>query len=123
MRIFVVEDHPDTLQYFTLYLESLGHEVCSAGSISGALAQIPGSGCDVLISDVGLQDGTGWELLERLRHQGMTHPPYAIAMSGFGRQVDRLRSEAAGFRHHLLKPFDPEKFEALLDEAARELRG
>ena len=83
-----------------------------------ALAAIPGAECDVLISDVGLPDGNGWELLRRL---GSERPRYAVAMSGFGMASDRERSLAAGYRHHLLKPVEPNQLEHLLDEAATEM--
>jgi CheY-like chemotaxis protein len=120
LRIFLVEDHPDTMEYFTLYLESLGHTVEHTDTIAEALQRIPLSGCDVLISDVGLKDGTGWDLMSRLRDSGQPYPRYAIAMSGFGRDADRRRSIAAGFRHHVVKPFDPDRLESLLAEAGRD---
>ena len=104
-----------------MYLESLGHTVVHATRMKEALATVPEAGCDVLISDVGLTDGDGWELLRRLRDSGLPHPRYAIAMSGFGMNADRARSEAAGYRHHLIKPFDPEDLDGMLVEAAREL--
>ena len=121
LRIFVVENHPDTLKYLRMYLEDMGHTVCDATCVAEALASVPAAACDVLISDVGLSDGDGWELLRRLRDGGLPHPRYAIAMSGFGRNADRVRSEAAGFRHHLIKPFDPDDLDGMLEEAAREL--
>ena len=55
--------------------------------------------------------------MERL---SLTKRPYAIAMSGFGLNADSLRSKAVGYRHHLLKPFDPDELDAMLEEAARE---
>ena len=64
-----------------------------------------------------LPDGDGWELMAK------AHLPatvYAIAMSGFGMNTDRLKSKAAGFRRHLLKPFVPTELDAALEEAARE---
>lgn len=120
LRIFVVENHPDTLKYFRMYLENVGHQVWDAGTVAEALQEIPHAQCDVLISDVGLPDGTGWELLKRLRTEELAHPPFAIAMSGFGMNADRVKSAAAGFRHHLLKPFDLDDLDALLEEAVRE---
>lgn len=120
LRIFLVENHADTLKYFRMYLEELGHTVLEAHSMAEALAKVPGAGCDVLISDIGLSDGTGWDLLRRLRQEGLAHPPYAIAMSGLGMNADRAKSGAAGFRRHLLKPFDPQVIDAMLAEAARE---
>jgi two-component system CheB/CheR fusion protein len=115
LRIFVVENHEDTRFLLCLLLEQLGHTVLSAASVAAAVAEIPKAGCDVLISDIGLPDGNGWELMARLGDQ---RPPYAIAMSGFGQSSDRQRSVHAGYRHHLLKPLEPDQLEQLLEEAA-----
>ena len=120
LKIFVVENHPDTLLYMQMYLEGFGHIVLCAHSVQEALAAMPGARCDVLISDIGLPDGDGWELLQTLTGKGQA-PAYAIAMSGFGMNADHRRSEEAGFRHHLLKPFRPNEFDAMLDEAAKEI--
>ena len=117
LRIFVVENHRDTREYLQLYLETLGHTVQAADSMTKALAALPGSDCDVLISDIGLPDGDGWMLLRRLQ---TPRPLYAVAMSGFGLGADRVRSQEAGYRHHLLKPIDPKELDATLEEAARE---
>jgi len=118
LRVFVVENHEDTRFLLVLLLEQLGHAVFSATSLAGALAELPAARCDVLISDIGLPDGNGWELMTRL---GDERPRYAIAMSGFGMSSDRQRSLGVGYRHHLLKPVEPNQLERLLDEAAAEL--
>ena len=118
LRIFVVENHPDTLESLQIYLEESGHTVSSAGTVAEALATLPDANCDVLISDIGLPDGTGWELLQRLE---LSRPIYAIAMSGFGMNADHARSRAAGFRHHVLKPFPLRELDILLEEAVNEL--
>lgn len=118
LRVFVVENHPDTLRYLRMYLEMLGHAVSSANTMQEALTALPEADADVLISDIGLPDGSGWELL---RHVRLPRPVYAIAMSGFGMGADHARSRAAGYRHHLLKPFNPESLDAMLEEAAHEL--
>ncbi len=120
LRIFIVENHDDTRFLLGLLLEQLGHTVFSAPSLGAALAAIPAARCDVLISDIGLPDGNGWELMTRL---GDTRPPYAIAMSGFGMSSDRHRSLGVGYRHHLLKPVEPNQLEDLLDEAADAIAG
>jgi two-component system CheB/CheR fusion protein len=120
LRIFVVENDPDTLKYFLMYLEELGHTVFHARTVAEALSAIPGTECNVLISDIGLEDGTGWDLLNRLRQEGEELPGYTIAVSGLGRDSDRARSEAAGYRHHLLKPYDLDELDQMLEEAAME---
>ena len=119
MRIFVVENHEDTRFLLCLLLEQLGHTVFSAPSLAGALDAMPAARCDLLISDIGLPDGNGWDLMTRL---GDDRPPYAIAMSGFGMSSDRQRSLNVGYRHHLLKPVEPNQLERLLDEAVDEMR-
>lgn len=118
LSIFIVENHGDTLQWTILYLEELGHVVTGVRTMTEALAALPRSGCEVLISDIGLPDGNGWELLERLP---APRPPYAVAMSGFGMNADRARSQAAGYRRHILKPIVPEDLDSVLEEASRTL--
>ena len=118
LRIFVVENHADTREFLSLMLQEMGHTVFAADTMSRALRDLPPANCDVLISDIGLPDGDGWQLLARL---DLPRPIYAIAMSGFGMTSDRLRSKAAGFRHHLVKPMDLEQVESILGDAAAEL--
>jgi CheY-like chemotaxis protein len=118
LRIFVVEDHADTLKYLRMFLESCGHAVRSASSVEEATAKLPGAEADVLISDLGLPDGTGWELMRMLPADA---PIYAVAMSGFGSKGEREKSRAAGFRRHLVKPFDLDDLVDALAEAAAEM--
>ena len=118
LRIFVVENHDDTRFLLSLLLEQLGHSVQAVATMSEALDDAGSGDFDVLISDIGLPDGDGWELLASL---GERAPPYAIAMSGFGMASDRQKSLAAGYRHHLLKPVEPNQLEQFLDEAASEI--
>jgi CheY-like chemotaxis protein len=120
LRIFVVEDHPDTLDALCLYLKQIGHTVRCARSKEEALKKISEANCDVLISDIGLSDGNGWDLMREI---GRRRPQFAIAMSGYGTMADRERSAEAGFRRHLTKPVSVEKLGAVLDEAAMELHG
>jgi CheY-like chemotaxis protein len=117
LRIFVVENHADSRDTLTMLLTQYGHEVRSAATMAEALAALPDASPDVLISDIGLPDGDGWQLLQRLQ---LPKDVYAIAMSGYGMNADRERSNAAGYRHHLVKPMEIERLEDLLDEAARE---
>ncbi len=117
LKVFIVENHEDTLRLIRRYLERKGYEVETASSMAEALKSVPQSGCDLLLSDIGLPDGTGWELLEQLQAPG---PLYAVAMSGYGSVEDRLRSQKAGFKHHLLKPCLKD-LAAILENRKREL--
>lgn len=105
VRLLVVEDHHDTLATLTRLLERRGYVIRSAGSIAEALEVAREYDFEVLISDIGLPDGRGTELLE---HLGKIRPqlPPAIAMSGFGMDDDVERSSQAGFAEHLTKPIE-----------------
>ncbi len=118
LDILVVEDHPDTRRYLILFLRQLGHAVREAGTVGEALRSLDASGCDVLISDVGLPDGCGLDLLGECRSERVG---YAIAMSGFGTMSDRSRSREAGYCEHLLKPFDVATLAGMLDTAVATL--
>ena len=121
LRIFLVENHSDTLKWLTLYLEQMGHTVVSARSMEEALAALPSAACEVLISDIGLPDGDGWQLLNKLRETSHEQPRYAIAMSGYGMNADRSKSKAAGYSQHILKPFKAAELQTMLEAAASEL--
>jgi CheY-like chemotaxis protein len=116
LSVFLVENHEDTVRYMQLYLQQLGYEVAVAADMSRALQEIPKSHCDVLISDIGLPDGDGWQLMELL---GSSRPPFAIAMSGYGTGNDQRRSRDVGYDHHLVKPFTPDALLALLRQAEK----
>lgn len=118
MNIFLVENHDDTLNYLGRYLEQNGHQVRSAREMESALTALQEKPADVLICDIGLPDGSGWELMEKVTTYDKV--PFGIAMSGYGARSDQEKSLAAGFRHHLVKPFLPEDLDALLQEAAKE---
>ncbi|MGA7215238.1 MAG: response regulator [Terrimicrobiaceae bacterium] len=116
MRILLVENHEDTLTYLTRYLQQLGHDVCAVSDMASALRAVSSSRFDVLISDIGLPDGDGWQLISQMKSK-----PFGIAMSGFGASSDREKSQAAGYKHHLTKPFLPDDLDALLEEAASQI--
>jgi CheY-like chemotaxis protein len=116
LRILIVENHEDTLTYLTRYLRQLGHEVCAVNDMASALKAASSSSFDVLISDIGLPDGDGWQLISQMKAK-----PFGIAMSGFGASSDREKSHAAGYKHHLIKPFLPDDLDALLEEAASQI--
>jgi DNA-binding response OmpR family regulator len=116
LSVFLVENHEDTVRYLQIFLEQLGYKVFVAGDMKTALREIPKSRCDVLISDIGLPDGDGWTLMERL---GSDRPPFAIAMSGYGTTNDQSKSRDAGYIHHLVKPFVPDALLTLLREAEK----
>lgn len=119
LKVFVVEDNADARLLLTYLLQDAGHEVRSAATVRDALDGFAAWHGDVLVSDVGLPDGTGWELLRELRRRG--EAPYGIAMSGYGADGDVAESLGAGFRHHLIKPIETALLEGLIESARSEL--
>jgi DNA-binding response OmpR family regulator len=113
MGILLVENHCDTAHYLGVHLEGRGHTVVIAETVGAARAAFSAHPFDLLISDISLPDGTGWDLMAERSSDSL----YAVAMSGFGHESDRQRSLDAGFRHHLTKPFLPSEFDAIIREA------
>jgi CheY-like chemotaxis protein len=80
-----------------------------------------GSRFDLLLSDLRLPDGNGWDLLRRLEEAGW-RPEHAIAISGWGSETDLAKSKSAGFQAHLIKPLAPEALKMVLDRVATTIR-
>jgi PAS domain S-box-containing protein len=100
-RLLLVEDHLPTLQALSSLLSRDGHQVVAVGSIAEALAAASVDTFDLVISDLGLPDGTGNQMMEKLHE---AHGLKGIALSGYGMDEDILRSREAGFVTHLVKP-------------------
>ena len=114
LNILIVEDHEDTAQTLRESLVARGHRVRVAAAVGAALREAAANPCELLISDIGLPDGSGVDLLRQIRPSPTLG---AIAMSGFGMEEDLVRSRDAGFSRHLTKPVDL----ALLEKAIAEL--
>ena len=115
LRVLVVENHADTRQGVEIFLRLLGHRVSCAGNLAETLTLAEGERFDVLLSDISLPDGDGWDLPALLGGRGLC-PAHAIAMSGLGSPADYQRSRAAGFEMHLIKPFTPEALAEVLGQ-------
>src|SRR5439155_19518529 len=108
MRILLVEDHEDTNRSLTRLLRRRGHYVQSASTVQSALDLSKKEEFDVLISDLGLPDGSGIDLMQTLNSG---RPLLGIALTGFGMEGDIRKSHDAGFKHHLVKPIDLNKLD------------
>jgi CheY-like chemotaxis protein len=112
LRILLVDDHADTCAALERLLKLRGHTVTAAHDMRAALAAAgDDDSFDLLISDVGLPDGNGMDLLRVLRSR---RPIRGIAISGFGMDADIGKSLEAGFGEHLVKPVKLEKLEAAI---------
>lgn len=111
LRILVVDDHDDTRRVLANLLRAKGHEVLTAMNVASALETLSRESIDVLLSDIGLPDGTGYDLMERAK---AFQRFMGIALSGFGTAEDVLRATESGFAHHLIKPVNVGQLEAVL---------
>jgi signal transduction histidine kinase len=112
VSILLVEDHADTANAMTRLLSRRGYSVRAVTSVAEALRSAASNAFDVLISDIGLPDGTGLQLMRELTARG---PVKGIALTGYGMEEDIERSRAAGFSEHLTKPINVEQLQAALD--------
>ena len=110
-RILFVEDHEPTRAALRTLLVRRRFEVIEAASVKEALELAAGLKFDLLMTDIGLPDGDGYEIVERLR-DGRDFP--AIALTGYGMEEDIARSRKAGFTTHLTKPVDIQDLDAVL---------
>ncbi|MDQ6625344.1 MAG: ATP-binding protein, partial [Verrucomicrobiota bacterium] len=112
-RLLVVEDHQPTLDVLRRLLAKQGHEVHAAMNVQAALALAATQVFDLVISDIGLPDGNGVDLMVQLtREYGLR----GIALSGYGMEEDLARTKNAGFLAHLVKPVDFERLNRVIRE-------
>jgi CheY-like chemotaxis protein len=105
--VLLVDDHADTLNLLTRILRMEGYRVVSASGYAEALEMAGKCVFEVLVADIQLHDGSGWELLEELKGTRPGLP--AVAMTGHGMEEDLERSKAAGYCVHLTKPIEVER--------------
>jgi two-component system, chemotaxis family, CheB/CheR fusion protein len=117
LSILVVEDHADTANALAQLLDSEGHAVATAGSVADALGLFRDRPFDLLITDLGLPDGSGHDLLGELRK---IRPTRGIVLSGYGMDADITRSTAEGFDEHLIKPVNIRKLMTAIARIADE---
>ena len=119
LRILLVEDHVDTAEAIAELLRTLGHEVEVAYDVATALAAAAEiqsrepAGIDLVVSDLGLPDGSGLDLMRELAWR---YSLKGIALSGYGMEEDLRRSREAGFERHLTKPVNFQALQAVLRE-------
>jgi CheY-like chemotaxis protein/two-component sensor histidine kinase len=101
IRVLLVEDHADTARALARFLRAAGMVVVAAGDVTSAIAAAERESFDLVVSDLGLPDGDGYEIMRAIRARRVIP---GIAMSGYGMDEDIRRSREAGFTEHLVKP-------------------
>jgi CheY-like chemotaxis protein len=115
LRILVVEDHSDTLEALSRLLTRFGHEISVADRAQNALNMIESKEFDVVLCDIALPDGSGYDLIAEAKRK---RPIKAVALTGFAAHEDIERGREAGFDFHLTKPVDFHELRAVLGQIA-----
>jgi PAS domain S-box-containing protein len=115
LRILLVEDHQDTRHTLSRLLTHFGHHVVTADKVGAATEIMCSDHIDVLLCDIGLPDGSGYDVAAQARVKGHMK---TIALTGFGTEKDVQRSKEAGFDFHLVKPINFQQLQTVLDQLA-----
>ena len=113
-QVLVVEDNDDAAEALATLVQLLGHEARTARDGPEALARVDDYRPDLALIDIGLPGMDGYELARRLRERTDLASTVLVALTGYGGEDDRLRSQAAGFDRHITKPVDFGELSALL---------
>jgi PAS domain S-box-containing protein len=113
LNILIVEDHDNTATVMSKLLRHNGHEVVTASTVRQALEVLRTTPLDLLVSDLGLPDGNGFQVMREL---AKISDAKGIAISGYGMEEDLERSSRAGFSAHLTKPIDVQKLQETIQQ-------
>lgn len=113
LRILLVEDHGDTRRTLARLLSHFGHQISVAETQQSAFEKLRSQAFDVVLSDIGLPDGSGYNVISEAKRD---HKLAGIALTGFGTDEDIRRGKEAGFDFHLTKPVDFHELRSVLDQ-------
>jgi len=114
LRILVVDDNVDAADTLGILLQAMGHELRLAYDGPGALRAAADFRPDVVLLDIGMPGMDGYEVARRLRALPGLEKVMLVALTGYGQEEDRQRSEQFGFNTHLLKPVDLDELQSVL---------
>ena len=115
LRILLVEDHFETGCALSRLLTHFGYQVTVEHSVQSALEQLGANNFDVILSDIGLPDGSGYDLISRAKQQQVVK---GVAITALGTEKDIQKSKEAGFDFHLVKPVDFHELRSILDQVS-----
>ncbi|MFL6527871.1 MAG: PAS domain S-box protein [Chthoniobacterales bacterium] len=113
LRILLVEDHNDTARVLARLLRHFGYEIATAATVEEALSAFRSQKFDAILSDIGLPDGTGYDVMSEAKRE-RDGDIKGVALTGYGMSEDVRRSKEAGFDFHLTKPVDVAELRTVL---------
>jgi PAS domain S-box-containing protein len=114
VRILVADDNVDAANTLAMMLRLLGNDVRAVHDGQQAVDAAAEMSPDLILLDIGMPKLTGYEAATAIRKLTLRKRPVLAALTGWGQEEDRRRSQAAGFDHHLVKPVDPAELQRLL---------
>jgi CheY-like chemotaxis protein len=116
LRVLVVDDNRDNADLCSILIKKLGHDVRTTYSGREALMIAAEFLPQFALLDIGMPDMNGYEVAHQIRSSGWTEKTMLVAVTGWGQESDKQRAYAAGFDHHITKPFDFNVLKRLLEQ-------
>ena len=113
-RILVVDDNADSALSMAMMLSMMGHETRTAHDGEAAVATAEAFRPQVVLLDIGLPKLNGYEVAQRIRKEAWGASMFLVAITGWGQDEDRRRSEDVGMNLHLVKPVEPSALDRVL---------
>ena len=114
LKVLVADDNEDSAMTLSMILKILGSEVRTANDGMEAVEVATAFRPDVILLDIGMPRLNGYEACRRIREQPWGEKIVLVALTGWGQDEDKRRSQEAGFTHHIVKPVDPDVLKKLL---------
>ncbi|HKP46518.1 MAG TPA: response regulator, partial [Pyrinomonadaceae bacterium] len=123
LRILIVDDETDALDLISMELAQHGAKVIGAGSSEEALQLLAANDFDMLISDIGMPQMDGYDLMRKIRQteKDKQKPIPAVALTAYARVQDRMRAILAGYSTHVTKPVEPNELVTVVASLAGRL--
>jgi two-component system, sensor histidine kinase len=115
LDILIIEDNVDVAELLSAWLDGRGYRTHVAHNGADGLDLLVRTQSQIVLCDLGLPEMDGFEICRRVREFPLPFPPVMVALTGWGMEEDRRRTQESGFDHHLVKPVAPETLFALLD--------
>lgn len=116
LKILVVDDNPDSALSMAMMLSMMGHETRTAHDGEAAVTTAEEFRPQVVLLDIGLPKLNGYEVAQRIRQQDWGAAMFLVAITGWGQDEDRRRSEDVGMNLHMVKPVEPGALDRVLAE-------
>lgn len=114
LKILVVDDNPDSALSMAMMLSMMGHETRTAHDGEAAVVTAEAFRPQVVLLDIGLPKLNGYEVAQRIRQQDWGASMFLVAITGWGQEEDRRRSEDVGMNLHMVKPVEPGALDRVL---------